>query len=111
MWREIVRVATIALLLLAFADLAFPQICGEESGPLFPTRSATSDFAQAGESGEPHPGPRRAEDCFCCCSHIVAEDARSPLDQLSLVSDSDRTAAPTVPTAPVRILFRPPRLA
>ncbi|HYR28037.1 MAG TPA: hypothetical protein VEU30_06195 [Thermoanaerobaculia bacterium] len=101
----------VVFLLLAVADLAFPQICGEDSEPLFPARTAASAVIPADDPGEPEPAPARAEDCFCCCSHIVAEDSPSPLGQLAIVSGSGRIAPPSVPIAPVQVLFHPPRLA
>ena len=110
-WRGTVRVIAVMFLLLAFGDLAFPQICGEDNAPLFPAQRDASAVATSGDSGEPHPEPMRAEDCFCCCSHIVAEDSGSPLGQLAFVSGSLSIAPPTVPLAPVRLLFHPPRLA
>lgn len=109
-WRETVRVIAVMFLLLAFADLAFPQICGEDNEPLFPQRSAVT-FAHADESGEPLPHPMPTEDCFCCCSHIVSEEAGSPLGELAIVSGSDRIVPPRIPLAPLTFLFHPPRLA
>lgn len=111
MWRATRRVIAIVFLLLATADLALPQICGEDSEPLFPTRSAASAVLPADESGEREPVPTRAEDCFCCCSHIVAEDSASPLCQLAIVSGSGRVAISAIPIAPAQVLFHPPRLA
>ena len=105
------RVIAVVFLLLAIADLAFPQICGEDSEPLFPARTAASAVVPASDAGEPQPAPMPVEDCFCCCSHIVAEDSASPLDQLAIVSGSGRIAPSAVPVAPVQVLFHPPRLA
>lgn len=108
--RGIFRVAALALLLLAVGDLAFPQICGEDNGPLFPAQQVAAS-GHADESGAPLPHQAPAEDCFCCCSHIMSEDSASPLDQLALVTRSERIAVPAVPLAPVQVLFHPPRLA
>jgi hypothetical protein len=99
-------------LLLACADLAFPQLCGEDNEPLFPIRSATaSTLAHADASGEQQPHQAPAEDCFCCCSHILSAESTSPLTELAIVSDSERMTQPGVPIAPLTLLFHPPRLA
>lgn len=110
LWRETVRVVAIMFLLLAIADLSFPQICSEDFEPLFPQR-ATSTFAHADDSGVPLPHPTPTEDCFCCCSHIMSEDSGSPLSKLAIVSGSDPVVLSALPPDPVQLLFRPPRLA
>ena len=110
LWRATVRVVAIMFLLLAIADLSFPQICAEDFEPLFPQR-ATSTFAHADDSGAPLPHPTPTEDCFCCCSHIMSEDSGSPLSKLAVVSGSDPAVLPALPPNPVQLLFRPPRLA
>ena len=109
--REVFRVAALALLLLAVADLSLPQLCAEDNESLFATQSTPATVGHADRSGEPLPHQAPSEDCFCCCSHIVSEDAASPLYQLAIVSGSGRIAPPSVPTPPVQLLFHPPRLA
>lgn len=110
-WRGAIRVIAAMFLLFSLADLAFPQICGEDNEPLFPAQAAASAVVPGDDASKPQAAPTRAEDCFCCCSHIVAEDSPSPLQSLTLASDPGRIIPPAVPTAPVRFLFRPPRLA
>lgn len=110
-WRETVRVLAVMFLLLACADLAFPQLCGEDNEPLFPTQASGSGFAHADASGEPQPHQPPAEDCFCCCSHILSAEATSPLTEMAMVSDSERMTQALVPLAPLTLLFHPPRLA
>ena len=109
--RATMRVIAVVFLLLATVDLAFPQICGEDNEALFASQAVAATFGHADDSGEPLPHQPPAEDCFCCCSHIVAEDSASPLDQLAIASGSGRIVPPSVPLAPVRVLFHPPRLA
>lgn len=111
-WRETYRVVAVLFLLLAAADLAFPQICGEANEPLFLEQSAAATtFDHADDSGEPQPHRRPTEDCFCCCSHIVSEDSAATLSSLALISESDPNIPPGVPLAPIQLLFHPPRLA
>ena len=110
-WRETVRVLAAMFLLLACADLMFPQLCGEDNEPLFPIQSPASSFAHTDASGEPQPHRANTEDCFCCCSHILSAESTSPLTELAIVSDSERMTPPPVPVAPHTLLFHPPRLA
>ena len=109
-WRATIHVVALVFLLLAIADLSFPQICAEDFEPLFPQRAA-STFAHADDSGEPLPHPTPTEDCFCCCSHIMSEESGSPLSKLAVVSGSDPAVLPALPLDPVQLLFHPPRLA
>lgn len=111
-WRETVRVLAAMFLLLACADLAFPQLCGEDNEPLFRIQSAALfTLMQADASGEPQPHRAPAEDCFCCCSHILSAESTSALTELAIVSDSERMMQPAVPVAPLMLLFHPPRVA
>lgn len=109
-WRHTVRVLAVTLLVLACADLAFPQICGEVNEPLFKQSGATT-FAHASDSGEPQPHRTPTEDCFCCCSHIVSAPTAAALSVLTKISKSDLDVSPAVPPVPILILFHPPRLA
>lgn len=107
-WRETVRVIAVVFLLLATVDLAFPQLCGEDNGLLFPRQTAGSGPADdANLPGNPLPP---ADDCFCCCSHILSADFVSPLGAPVFLSDSEHNARPHLPLAPVQYLFHPPRL-
>ena len=107
-WRNIIRLVAGVFLLFAFADLAFPQICAEDAEPLFAVAAQATGTEPPADSA---PTPPPAEDCFCCCSHIVSEAADSPLAALAAVSESTHGAAPRLPFAPVQLLFHPPRLA
>jgi hypothetical protein len=102
------RVVAAVLLLLASADLAMPQFCEEDSAPLVPVAQT---LGHAEGSPEPQSDHASAEDCFCCCSHIVSEELESPLGALALVNIPARTTPSDVPFAPLGFLFRPPRLA
>ncbi len=100
-WRGTVRVVAVLFLLLTSADLAFPQFCPGDNRQW---------FAQ-GESDQPKPHPAAAEDCFCCCSHLVSSSFASSLGALAILSSPDESAPAAVPAATLQLLFRPPRLA
>jgi hypothetical protein len=109
-WRVVVRAVAFGFLLFAVTDLTFASWCQEDSAPLF---AAPAPQPAMGHTDVPHESeqhPASTEDCFCCCSHIVSEDLSAPLGAPALLSVPHETARPSVPAAPVRHLFRPPRL-
>lgn len=106
--RNLFRVAAVLLLMLGATDLAFPQICGEDSGPVFPQEQRAS--WSVGEDGDPSRVPLREDDCFCCCSHILSAEGQ-PVQGLALVTGSPYLHPHTTFFSPARSLFRPPRLA
>lgn len=110
-WRATVRVVAVLFLLFACADLAFPEICSEDNARLLPQQTATTSFPHGDDSGEPQPHRSSTEDCFCCCSHIVSSSFESSLGALAILSSSDPGVAPSIPLAPLQLLFHPPRLA
>lgn len=67
--RTILRIAAFVLLALAAADLAMPQLCGEDQ-PLAQSQSSTLRITAS--SDETQPPAQQHDDCFCCCSHILA---------------------------------------
>lgn len=107
-WRTIVRAVAVMLLVFCGADLAFPQMCSEDNEQLVPTRIAA---ASPDNGPTPDVPAAPAEDCFCCCSHIIASTAGSPLGKPALVTDPGAAAVAGVPLAPLQLLFQPPRLA
>ena len=104
-----VRVVATALLLFAFADLSFPQICPEETGAL-PSGIEAANISHTGETSDSAPRRSSLDDCFCCCSHIVSEPFAAPLGAADLLMAAQNTLPPGIPPAPVRIPFHPPRL-
>lgn len=108
--RTIVRTVATMFLILAVADLAFPQLCRKDSEPLFQASSARAFVTTSGH-GEERPAAHQTEDCFCCCSHIESPDPGAPLGALALVSEPPAGAPITIPVAPGPYLFRPPRVA
>lgn len=67
--RTILRIAAFVLLALAAADLAMPQLCGEDQ-PL--AQSQASTLSITASSDENQPPVQQHDDCFCCCAHILA---------------------------------------
>lgn len=110
-WRITVRAVAFFFLLLAFADLALPQFCREDSSPLYEPQAATASFLAGSSAHQSEQHSIAEEDCFCCCSHIVSEEAASPLGALAWLSGSHEPLRVAVPSAPVRVLDHPPRLA
>ena len=107
--RGVFRVAAVLLLLLGAVDLAFPQICGEDSGPLF-----SQNESRAWTEGEQSQLPQREElpdeDCFCCCSHILSVDGTASIQVLAPSTDSPLFGADRLTATPFDSPFRPPRL-
>lgn len=108
-WRTTLRVVATGLLLFAFADLSFPELCTEETGTL-PSGIDAANISHAGESSDSAPGPSSVDDCFCCCSHVVSEPFAAPLGAADLLMAAQNTLPPAIRPAPARIPFHPPRL-
>ena len=68
--RTILRIAAFVLLVLAAADLAMPQLCGEDQ-PLMQGQASTLRLT-APSADEDQPPVQQHDDCFCCCAHILA---------------------------------------
>ena len=63
--------AAVVLLLFTAGDLAYPAMCGEEGDvgafaavQMSPTLSSASHAGNAADAA--------ADDCFCCCGHVLA---------------------------------------
>lgn len=105
----ILRAAAVVLLMLAAADLAFPQICRENASGLPAAPLAASLEAQQHEgSGN---DDMQQEDCFCCCPHIVSVEPQTLLTSLAGTDGALAARNPGEPSASLLSLFRPPRLA
>ena len=107
-WRTIVRAVAFLFLVITGFDLALPRLCGEENAPLFRVHSlaAADDAAQ-----DQQPSPLPTEDCFCCCSHVLATAGHAPLASLTLLTVRDTRASSRIPLPPIRLHFHPPRIA
>jgi hypothetical protein len=119
-------VQAVALLFLfhTAVDLLAPQFCSEEpinmsvnqhfSTPEESVIEQTPPFiaAMPGESDEePTPVPCQDEDCFCCCTHVMASFGfvNPAKADLKLLSDTQRDLS--IPSAPPNNPYHPPRFA
>ncbi len=116
-----------AIFLLAFAffdlavvDLFSPQLCGDKQVSHSVTGPVNSTEEGAGESGaiktqdsqpdqDSHQSPID-EDCFCCCSHIIPSPHVNVM-ALNCPPQPDALAITSLPLAPLRGAFHPPRLS
>lgn len=105
----ILRAAAVLILMLAAADLAFPQICRENASRLPTAPLAASLQAQQDEGSGNH--DTQQEDCFCCCSHIVSAEPQALLRSLPGTQGALAARNLGEPSVPVLAFFRPPRLA
>lgn len=105
--------AALLLLLLAFTDLAFPAFCNEDNervGNLI-QQDAGVNLSDAGPSShDTAPHVPVADDCFCCCSHIIGSSSES-LAQSTLTTPSLNERAASQPLGLVLPFFHPPRIA
>lgn len=107
-WRIMMRTVAVLFLLLAAADLAFPQACRENEMAL--SKVPSSLTLAAAPTGDETSDQSPREDCFCCCSHIVSVESQTLLSSLPDSSNSPANRIPASPVVPVHSLFRPPRL-
>ncbi|MCM2316880.1 MAG: hypothetical protein NDJ92_17165 [Thermoanaerobaculia bacterium] len=108
--RFIARAAAVFLLSITTLDLALPQFCEEDFGPLLTGRTDVIDAGSAADPGTPEQ-PAGPEDCFCCCSHLEPAAQGAELASLMPVSVLDANLPSDVPPSPSPSLYRPPRLA
>jgi hypothetical protein len=108
--RFIARAAAVFLLSLTALDLALPQFCEEDFGPLMAGRTEIIDVGSSSDPGTPEQ-PAGPEDCFCCCSHLEPAAQGAELASLMPVSVLGLHLPSDAPPSPSRILYRPPRLA
>jgi hypothetical protein len=108
--RFIARTAAVLLLSLTALDLALPQFCEEDFGPLMAGRTNAVDTGSTPDPGIPGQ-PAGPEDCFCCCSHLESATQGAELASLMPVGALSVHLPSDLPPSPLRILYRPPRLA
>jgi len=104
-------IAAVFLLLFTAVDLAYPQMCAEDGDDSFVvsrSSSATAEITTA-DTSPTDPTPVHADDCFCCCGHVLAGAIfhvamPGEITQDHFFLTAQRVAVPPPPT------FRPPRL-
>jgi len=116
----VIFLLTFAFFDLTIVDMFFPQLCGDEqaapsvAGPVESTEDPADESAAIRDqdsqpSRDSHQLPID-EDCFCCCSHIIP----SPYVNVAALNNPPQPGDPAVtslPLAPPRGTFHPPRLA
>jgi hypothetical protein len=95
-WKNMVRCAALALLLLAAGDILVLDLF---------SLNGCADFSGALE--EANAGP---EDCFCCCVHVVAQPVAGDNDFVGLVTVADVSADLRPPSSDLEPIYHPPRL-
>jgi hypothetical protein len=106
---RVARIVAMCFLLWTGVDLINPSLCAidGQAGSQSARTESTAFTTPAAPQTAPYGG---AEDCFCCCQHIVSTAVWVPIPQLDVVQ------RPTLPPVEhVRVLLtrldRPPRLA
>lgn len=108
-WRAVVRAVAVLILLMAAADMTFPEICRENKSSI-PAASSSSAILTA-QTDDDSSDQTQREDCFCCCSHIVSAEPQTLLTSLPATTTPLPGRALGSPSVPVQSFFRPPRLA
>ncbi len=122
---RLVRVVAFLFLFHTGVDLLFPQLCSEEpfnitvNQSLFGSRETVSDETSAivtaslpyESQEEQRPDQPREEDCFCCCTHVMASRGFvNPQNaELKVLASSPQDIS--VPSAPINNPYHPPRFA
>lgn len=122
---RLIRAVAIFFLLHAGADIALPQyFCPEDfGGHIAPASTASTDAARHGQrasafdksGGKPSETPSEqlphVEDCFCCCAHVLLGADLSRVETYELNATQPDIKTDSLPSPPVRQMYRPPRLA
>ena len=90
------RLVVAALLFWAATDLAFPQLCAEDSPVSAQTRNSSAGDASA-----------QQDDCFCCCQHVVPVTVSFSAALVGLTELFD-AQPPASPLGIARPIFHPP---
>ncbi|HJQ36038.1 MAG TPA: hypothetical protein VKB93_02760 [Thermoanaerobaculia bacterium] len=113
--RHIWRVAALALLLLAAADLTLPQLCAEDSQSLRMAQRQHDSSASVqivAAPGDLAAAERESShDCFCCCSHVLSPAVAVHLVAFDLIESSKLVRPVDIAVTFFPAPFHPPRLA
>lgn len=122
----------VALLLIfyALADVTFLQAyCGNEAVGIPPAHHLSNSFAETGveksrdsdsvasfqnespSDGQPAPHEGQDDECFCCCSHVVAGYffIDGSVHETTRIGISSATFRILHPSSQLTSLFRPPQ--
>ena len=120
---RLVRAVALLFLFHTGVDLLFPQLCSEEpvniainqSSPV--SKEAINDETSGlvavslpNDSGENQPSdPPRDEDCFCCCTHVMASPGFVNPGNAELKRPTSLQAEISILSAPPNNPYHPPR--
>ena len=120
---RLVRAIALLFLFHTGVDLLFPQLCSEEPVNMAVNQSvpreAVNDETSAlvavsmpNDSGEDQPSdPPRDEDCFCCCTHVMASPGFVNPGNAELKLPTSSQQDLSVLSAPPNNPYHPPRSA
>ena len=124
---RLVRVVAVFFLLYTGADLLMPQyFCGGEevadlpvlSSVLTPTtvHAGNNDLVITPTQGDSKPGQpsdkeHQAEDCFCCCAHVLPGMSFAVATLSQLKTPPPPLTTDSLPSPPLRGTYHPPRFA
>ncbi len=102
LWAKIMRVAALALLMIAatdilFVDTAFAASCNSNS---------TSSSGSQNSQQSPGPGD---DDCYCCCTHIIPGFSQIPLVTINRIEVVSAELMPPLASVEPRPILHPPR--
>ena len=101
--------AALFLLLFTAADLAFPAACGEEGGSQGMAQNGSRASASLHSATAQNESGTSQDDCFCCCSHLLAGQRFVLAMNASAISNPE-AAITLSPSRTVQTLIEPPRL-
>ncbi len=122
---RLVRAVALLFLFHTAVDLVFPQFCSEEpvnlainhSSPVSKEASLHETPATVGASlpndsdRQPSDTPPRDEDCFCCCTHVMASHGFVDPDNAELKLPTGAQPDISILSAPPNNPYHPPRIA
>ncbi len=123
---RLVRVIALLFLFHAGVDLLFPQLCSEErvnlavNQSLPASKETINDETSApvavtlpgdSQEGQPPDQQPRGEDCFCCCTHVMASHGFVDLESAELKLPTSPPKDISILSAPPNNPYHPPRFA
>lgn len=126
-YGRLVRGVAVFFLLFTGADILLPEyFCDDEIGGISLSAAATmlASLESASERGhtafvdsnnshsrQPSDTTPHAEDCFCCCAHVLPGIAFATVNVSELRSPFAPEISQSLPSPPLRGSYHPPRIA
>ncbi len=122
---RLVRAVALLFLFHTGVDLLFPQLCSEEpvnmavnqslpvhKETIYDDTSALVAVSLPNDSGEERRSdPPRDEDCFCCCTHVMASRGFVNSENAELKVPTGSQPDTSIFSAPLNTPYHPPRFA